>query len=163
MTAGVGRPAGAARSDIPPCRGPRCEGDRPSLPAVIELAGGAEAPAQARRWAVFSLGSDPVGPSADDVALIVSELVTNSVVHAHGDSSQLLRISVARFDDRVRIGVTDSGSETVPHLREPDDQMPGGVGLRIVDRLCVSWGVIRDGTRATEVWCEIPFDGTGTT
>lgn len=84
-------------------------------------------------------------------------------MHAHADSSQLLRITVARLDDRVRISVTDSGSETVPHLREPDEQTPGGAGLRIVERLCVSWGVIRDRTRATEVWCEVPLGGDGLT
>jgi hypothetical protein len=86
----------------------RCESDRPFLPAVIELAGGVEAPAQARRWVLFCLGSEPVGPSEDDVALIVSELVTNSVVHAHADSSQPQRISVARFEDRVRATGVDT-------------------------------------------------------
>jgi hypothetical protein len=131
------------------------------LPAVIELAGGVSAPAQARRWVLFCLGGEQIGPPDDRVALIVSELVTNSVVHAHADSSQLVSISVARLKDRVRISVTDSGSETVPHLREPDDQAPGGAGLRIVDELCLSWGIVRDGAGATEVWCEVAFDGSG--
>jgi hypothetical protein len=57
------------------------------------------------------LASEPVGPSEADVALIVSELVTNSVLHADADSSQLLRITVERLKDRLRIGVTDNGSE----------------------------------------------------
>lgn len=157
MTASVDGPAGAVRSDTTPSRESRCYSDRPSLPAVIELAGGVAAPARARRWVLFCLGSEPVGPSEDDVALIVSELVTNSVVHAHVGSSQQLTISVAQLKDRVRIAVTDGGSETMPHLREPDDQTPGGAGLRIVARLCLSWGFIRDGTGATEVWCELPF------
>lgn len=130
------------------------------MPVVIELTGGVDAPAQARRWVRSCLAGEPVGPSVDDVALIVSELVTNGVVHARADSSRLLRISVARLEDRVRLSVTDSGSETVPHIRESGDQKPGGAGLRIVERLCMSWGFIRNGTRATEVWCEVPFDGS---
>lgn len=64
----------------------------PSLPAVIELAGGVDAPAQARRWMLSCLGSEPVGPLQSVVALIVRKLVPHS------------------------------GAETVPHLREPDDQ-----------------------------------------
>jgi anti-sigma regulatory factor (Ser/Thr protein kinase) len=103
------------------------------------------------------LASEPVGPSEADVVLIVSELVTNSVVHADADSSQLLRITVERLKDRLRIGVTDNGSGTVPHLREAADDTPGGVGLRIIDRLCPSWGVVHNGTGTTEVWCEVPF------
>jgi anti-sigma regulatory factor (Ser/Thr protein kinase) len=78
-------------------------------------------------------------------------------VHAHADSSQLLRITVAKRKDRLRIAVTDNGSEIVPHLREADDDTPGGLGLRIIDRLCLGWGVIRNGAGTTEVWCELPF------
>jgi anti-sigma regulatory factor (Ser/Thr protein kinase) len=124
---------------------------------MIEIAGGVEAPARARRWVLSCLPSEPVGPAPDDVAVIVSELVTNSVVHAHADSSQLLRITVARLKDRFRIAVTDHGSETVPHLREADDDTPGGLGLRIIDQLCMGWGVIRNGAGTTQVWCEVPL------
>jgi anti-sigma regulatory factor (Ser/Thr protein kinase) len=91
------------------------------------------------------------------VALIVSELVSNSVLHAHADSSQSVRISVAGLKDRLRVAVTDSGSETVPHVREADDGTPGGLGLRIVNRLCLRWGVIRNGKGTTEVWCDFPL------
>jgi anti-sigma regulatory factor (Ser/Thr protein kinase) len=103
------------------------------------------------------LRSEPTAPSAEDVALIVSELVTNSVVHAHADGSQSLRITVARLTDGLRIAVTDGGSETVPHLREVDDDRPGGAGLRIIDRLCLRWGVTRNGGGTSEVWCDIPL------
>jgi two-component sensor histidine kinase len=126
-------------------------------PAMVEIAGGVGAPARARRWVLSGLAGGPIGASEADVALIVSELVTNSVVHADADASHLLRITVARLQDRLRIAVTDNGSETVPHVREVDDGTPGGRGLRIIDRLCLRWGVIRKASRTTEVWCEVPF------
>jgi anti-sigma regulatory factor (Ser/Thr protein kinase) len=124
---------------------------------MIEIDGGVEAPARARRWVLSWLSSEEIGPVQGDVAVIVSELVTNSVVHARADSSQLLTISVAKLRDRLRIAVTDNGAETVPHLREADDDAPGGLGLRIIDRLCLGWGVIRSGAGTTEVWCEVPL------
>lgn len=124
---------------------------------MIAIAGGVAAPARARRWVLSWLSSEPTGASEADVVVIVSELVTNSVVHAHADSSHMLRITVARLGDRVRIAVTDNGSETVPHLREADEDAPGGAGLLIIDRLCLSWGVIRNGTGTTEVWCDVPL------
>jgi anti-sigma regulatory factor (Ser/Thr protein kinase) len=124
---------------------------------MIEIAGGTEAPANARRWALSCLPNEPIGASQADVALIVSELVTNSVVHAHVDASQLLKITVARLNDRVRIAVADNGSETVPHLREVNADRPGGVGLRIIDQLCLSWGVFGTGAGPSEVWCDVPF------
>lgn len=124
---------------------------------MTAIAGGVEAPARARRWVRSCLASEPTGASESDVVLIVSELVTNSVLHAHADSSESLTVAVARLEDGLRIAVTDHGSATVPHLREVDDGRPGGAGLRIIDRLCLSWGVIRNGTAGTEVWCEIPL------
>lgn len=134
----------------------RCEIQQRLSPDVIEIAGGIGAPAQARRWVASCLRSEPSGSSEADVALIVSELVTNSVVHAHADSSQLLTLSLARGKDRLRIAVIDHGSETVPHLRQRNDDTQGGEGLRLIDLLCLSWGVIRDGTGTTEVWCDVP-------
>src|SRR5438046_10283486 len=89
----------------------RCEGHQRFSSATIEIAGGGGAPPRARRWVLSRLPGGPIGPSAGDVALIVSELVTNSVVHAHADSSQLLRITVARLKARLRIAVLDHGSE----------------------------------------------------
>ena len=41
--------------------------------------------------------------------------------------------------------------------RDPDDGGPGGAGVRIVDPLRVSWGVVLNGAGRTEVWCDIPL------
>jgi anti-sigma regulatory factor (Ser/Thr protein kinase) len=156
MTADVDDRTRALRSAEAARPGSRCDGQQPGLAAVIEMAGGVGAPARARRWVRSCLPNEPTRTPEGDVALIVSELVTNSVVHAHVDSSHSLRITVAPLKDGLRIAVTDGGSETVPHLREADDDAPGGAGLRIIDRLCLRWGVTRNGGGTTEVWCDLP-------
>jgi anti-sigma regulatory factor (Ser/Thr protein kinase) len=70
----------------------------------------------------------------DDATLVVSELVTNAIVHAGG----AVRITVTRDGDNVRIDVHDNGSG-FPHLRTADTS-PGGRGLHIVDQLSKQWG-----------------------
>jgi hypothetical protein len=53
----------------------------------------------------------------------------------------------------MRIAVADNGSETMPHLRAASR----GLGLRIIDRLCLGWEVTRNGAGTTEIWCEVPL------
>jgi anti-sigma regulatory factor (Ser/Thr protein kinase) len=156
MTAHPGGPARPAQSATAPSRDPFHERQDGDSRAMIEIAGGVGAPGRARQWVGSCLASESMG-SEPDVALIISELVTNSVVHAHVDSAQMLRLTLARLKDCLRIGVTDNGSETLPHLREANDGKAGGAGLRIVDCLCLSWGVIRSATGSTEVWCDVPL------
>jgi anti-sigma regulatory factor (Ser/Thr protein kinase) len=71
---------------------------------------------------------------ASDALVVVSELVTNAVVHAHSDP-----LVVAAFDeDRLRIEVHDQDPN--PPVMAPTAGEPGGFGLRIVERLCDAWG-----------------------
>ena len=74
---------------------------------------------------------------SSDVCLVVSELVTNSLVHGGGAPS----VRVALDGESVRLEVTDA-SECLPesppkHTPDPS----GGLGLLIVDRLCARSGV----------------------
>ena len=80
---------------------------------------------QLRRWRC----ADP-----HDAALVLSELVTNAVVHGGG----AVRITVTRQGENVRIDVHDNGSAR-QHLRAPSNN-PGGLGLHIVDQLSERWG-----------------------
>lgn len=125
-------------------------------PRVLKLAGGSGAPARARHWARSCLAGTPLGISWDDLALIVSELVTNSVVHARVDASRELTITAASRPGGWRITVSDSGSDTEPRLRSHELNASCGLGLQIVDRLCTDWGSFRDADRATHVWCDVP-------
>jgi anti-sigma regulatory factor (Ser/Thr protein kinase) len=95
--------------------------------------------------------------TASDAALLVSELVTNSVVHANVGPRRALSVDVRTFDDRLRIAVTDPGSSLTPCMLPPDPETPGGLGLSLVDELCEIWGVWQD-LGPTCVWCELLLD-----
>lgn len=79
---------------------------------------------------------DGTAETADDVLLLVSEVVANACMHAGGPNSLLLR----RTPEGLRIEVTD-GSPVAPAARFPTDPArPGGHGLLIVERLARGWG-----------------------
>jgi anti-sigma regulatory factor (Ser/Thr protein kinase) len=86
-----------------------------------------------------------LGPRYDDVALVISELVSNSVRHA-GDST--VSVSIKTSGDRVRIEVRDGGP-----CFDIERPRGSGMGLNIVDRIADAWGVDRDG--ACTVWVEM--------
>ncbi|HEV7204138.1 MAG TPA: ATP-binding protein [Jatrophihabitans sp.] len=86
---------------------------------------------------------------ADDVQLVVSELVTNSL--DAGSSS--LDVTIAVDDTHVRVGLTDDApGEPTPKQAEPSDAH--GRGLAIVAALAADWGV-RRGARGKEVWATL--------
>ncbi|WP_328928836.1 ATP-binding protein [Streptomyces sp. NBC_00190] len=77
--------------------------------------------------------------TADDVLLLVSEVVANACLHGGGPSTLLLDCD----DERLRIEVTDGNpAPPVPSPARSPSQAgrPGGHGLLIVDRLARSWG-----------------------
>ncbi|MET9430095.1 MULTISPECIES: ATP-binding protein [unclassified Streptomyces] len=90
--------------------------------------------------------------AAEDVLLVVSELVTNACLHAEGPEE--LRVSL---DAKVlRLEVDDRGAGQ-PAPRTPHRAgRPGGHGMFIVQRLCLDWGVVRaDGAPGKTVWAEL--------
>jgi anti-sigma regulatory factor (Ser/Thr protein kinase) len=123
----------------------------------MRIPGGDDAATRARRSVHAQLDGHIPATKASDAALLVSELVTNSVVHANVGPRRLLTVEVTTLDDRLRIAVTDPGSRLRPRLLPPDPETPGGLGLLLVDELCETWGVRQDLTR-TCVWCELLLD-----
>ncbi|MFI1830924.1 ATP-binding protein [Streptomyces sp. NPDC020412] len=90
--------------------------------------------------------------AAEDVLLVVSELVTNACLHAEGPDE--LRVGC---DGKVlRLEVTDRGAGQ-PAPRTPHRAgRPGGHGMFIVQRLCLDWGVQRTpGAPGKTVWAEL--------
>jgi anti-sigma regulatory factor (Ser/Thr protein kinase) len=82
----------------------------------------------------------------DDAVLMVSELVTNAVVHGIGTIS--LRIDIN--ENALRVEVSDEGNAAI--APSPTLGAHGGWGLRVVDELADDWGV-RVGS--TKVWFRI--------
>jgi anti-sigma regulatory factor (Ser/Thr protein kinase) len=131
-------------------------GPHPSI--SVRIHGGAGAPLRARRSVLSQLTGQLLGAGAAELALIISELVTNSVRHANVGPHETLTVQCATLPDRLRVTVTDPGSQLEPHLRSPDHLAPGGYGLRVVEALSSAWGVVRSPAGTTSVWCELPFD-----
>jgi len=112
-----------------------------TFPHAVESVG------RARRYALDALGELP-SEVVDSVAVMVSELATNSVRHA----ASPFTLSVDRDDARVRIAVADDG-DRLPSLRTPDPREHSGRGLQIVRALADEWGVIENvGRPGKTVW-----------
>ncbi|SER00848.1 Anti-sigma regulatory factor (Ser/Thr protein kinase) [Streptomyces sp. yr375] len=118
---------------------------------------------RARRWARSRLAGSGIGdeePLAETLILLVSELVTNAVVHT--GCPAVLRLSLpgggAVVDGSgepsiVRLEVADtSGRAPVP--RCAGDEATGGRGLALVDGLADRWGWSVEGA-GKRIWCEL--------
>ena len=112
-----------------------------------------ESVAQARRFASGCL-SGALPEVVDAVAVMVSELATNSVRHADSEFT----LSIDRDADQIRVAVTDAG-ERLPSLRSPSPKEHSGRGLQIVDALADEWGVSEMAGRAGKtVWFVLALD-----
>lgn len=91
----------------------------------------------------------------DDVRLLVSELVTNSVRHAATDPRAPIEVSV-RVSERVVHGeITDRGPGfTAPARHAPATVEGSGWGLFLVEHIADRWGTRSDGGRSC-VWFDI--------
>lgn len=93
----------------------------------------------------------------DSSALVVSELVTNSLRHGVLAPNASIEVRVTANANGTRIEVIDRGIGFDPaSLRPPEPEALGGWGLFLVERLSSRWGVSTDG--ATRVWAEIPAE-----
>jgi anti-sigma regulatory factor (Ser/Thr protein kinase) len=75
------------------------------------------------------------GDVSDVAQVLVSELVTNAVLHAEPP----IELGIDLRGGRVRITVVD-GSPTIPEPQDPDQSATSGRGLLLVDALSASWG-----------------------
>lgn len=116
----------------------------------ITLTPDAQAPAGARR-AIEGLRPIVGARLADETALLVSELVTNSVRHARLLPDQAIQVRVEAEPERVLVSVHDEGPGFDPASTER--RADGGLGLHLLDRIADRWGVRHD--RETTVWFEL--------
>ncbi len=124
--------------------------DRPTATReCIDLQDGLESPAQAR--AAVAAYAERLGLHEihDDLALIVSEMVTNAVRHA----GPPVALELQTDGDAVLIAVKD-GSPDRPRPRVAGQEAEGGRGLMLVDLLSVEHGVRPDPPGKT-VWAAV--------
>jgi anti-sigma regulatory factor (Ser/Thr protein kinase) len=104
------------------------------------------APALARAALATTAIGIPVD-AFDNAALLIGELVTNSVRHSNSD---WVEVGITLSNDVLRIDVSDQDTHTI-RPRTPD--LDGGWGLTIVGELATRWGVERQRAGKT-VWVE---------
>ena len=115
---------------------------------------------QARRHVAATLEQWQLDGMVDTACLLVSELVTNAVLHAR----TAMTLTVTREGDGVRVSVTD-GSPAPPALRRHSDTATTGRGLRLLDELADAWSV-DGGDDSKSVWFTLstsrdPWDSAG--
>lgn len=101
---------------------------------TLQLEPGAHAP-RASRSRLKELQED-LEPKYSDVAIVVSELVTNSV--KHGNGTEEIYIEVTAEKERISVIVTDGGP-----CFSKEASRNGGMGLEIVDQIAERWEVER--------------------
>lgn len=118
---------------------------------TITLPGVERSVANGRRFVRQTLGSRH--PALDMVALGVSELATNAIMHTPSGDGGQITIGLTARGQLVRAEVTNDGTTTgKPHVRR-DADAEHGRGILIIDALAESWGVIQH-AGSTTVWAE---------
>ena len=123
--------------------------------ASIRLDGDVWSPAASRRFCAEQLRQWGCPTDLEGRAkLVVSELVTNVVLHAQTDATVALHLD----DGVLRIEVSDAADQAVqPGRDRSGETRPGGWGLPLVESVARTWGV--DLTAPDEpgkvVWAEL--------
>lgn len=119
---------------------------------AFELDADENAAAQARHRIVAAASPCVAGQDADTLGLLVSEVVTNAVLH--GSERGALHVVSTVAEGTVRVEVRDNGEGFVPRPRALEADAVGGWGLYLVEQLASAWGVSHSGR--TTVWFELP-------
>ena len=120
----------------------------------LELEPGPDAPAVARAAiAEFSEAHGIDTGTLATIMLLVSELVTNAVVHPEPQVAADIRMHARLAGPIIRVEITDRGSGFTPRPRDPS-QIGGGYGLYLLNQAAADWGVEHSG--GTTVWFEMP-------
>ncbi|WP_165827811.1 MEDS domain-containing protein [Mycobacterium colombiense] len=110
----------------------------------------AAAVAAARHFTVATLMDWKLSHLVDDAALIVTELATNSVVHANS----AFRVVMSPAPLGVRFAVEDA-SQSRPRMRHPGPYEPGGRGIALIAEIAHQWGCDVSPVGKT-VWADVP-------
>jgi anti-sigma regulatory factor (Ser/Thr protein kinase) len=128
-------------------------GERPELDveASLRLPPSPSAAAMARKFiADFCSAAELPARLCQDAALMVSELVTNAVIHGRTSAT----VEVHRPADTLRVTVRDDNPALPAIGDNPHLEAENGRGLLIVSRTADRWGIeAGDGGKA--IWFEL--------
>ncbi len=109
-----------------------------------------------RRLAADLLSAGIREPAAHDAALVMSELLSNALRHAHPLPDGHVRVGWVLDADMLEVTVSDGGAVTRPRESRAPLSSLGGRGLSIVTHLTWRWGV-RNDDGCTTVWAQLPL------
>ncbi|MFD0149058.1 SpoIIE family protein phosphatase [Streptomyces sp. NPDC055721] len=97
----------------------------------------------------------------DSAVLMVSEMVTNVLVHTDGDALLVAEVACGEESRRLRVEVSDQSDE-LPHKRHPGEMASSGRGLLLMEMLADEWGFDPRGD-GKSIWFELnePPSGKG--
>ena len=118
-----------------------------------EFAGKADQVGLARRFVLAAL--DPGSPIRDDVGLLVSEGVTNALLHSSsGHEHGTFTVGYFLSGTSMRVEIRDGGGPAQPRRRVHDLESMTGRGLDLFEALADRWGH-RGDERERVVWFEV--------
>lgn len=114
----------------------------------LSIHGTADIGVARRRVAEAALSAGLSPERVADVALVVSELVTNAIQHGTGTTAT---VRCAVYEDTLELAVSSEGSIDLPHSRReaPGPAAAGGRGLYMVAKIADSLTVVGADGRVT--------------
>jgi anti-sigma regulatory factor (Ser/Thr protein kinase) len=128
----------------------------------VPIAVSTQAPRAAREVVGAALVEWMPAAIVERAQLVVSELVTNSVLHSGAAAGEDVTVRLRALAPRCRIEVEDPGRGGAIAPRTPDPLRGGGMGLHLVAAISECWGVIRNDDGPSRVWAQLlDADGAG--
>ncbi|WP_171163417.1 ATP-binding protein [Streptomyces sp. I05A-00742] len=147
-----------------PAGGPQARALPPHRPAhaicAISLPASPRSVAAARRFSRRLLAEWGLDELTDDAALLLSELVTNAIVHVPEGSGDV-ELSLSRTPGHVVAQVTDRGGALPPCSLSGQDS-ENGRGMWLVEQIADRWGHHASAAGKT-VWFALPLPGAPAT
>jgi anti-sigma regulatory factor (Ser/Thr protein kinase) len=144
--------AWSTTTSVPAAEGVLGELDLAATPAAVRLA----------RSYVRELVGECLAPSKsvlDDLELLTSEVVTNSVLHARPRRDGTVMLAALHTGRTVRVEVTDGGPRAGTRPPANDPLPVSGRGLRLVEAIAFDHGRYRDSAGSATFWFEVAIGG----
>jgi anti-sigma regulatory factor (Ser/Thr protein kinase) len=113
--------------------------------------GTAQSVGAARDFSLATLRRWTVADRTGDIAIVLSELLTNALRHGADAPARPVRVALVQPAQFVLVVVADPGRE-VPVLREPDYLAESGRGLHVINALSDTWGCTTPTDAGKAVW-----------